>query len=57
MKVKVIKGFLDRYTGLKRKPGDVFEVTSARLREIRRNGDYVELLKPEPKVEKAEKEK
>ena len=45
MKVKVKKEFLDRYTGKIRKPGEVLEITDARLREIRRSGDYVEVVK------------
>lgn len=45
LKVKVKKAFLDRYTGQKRKAGDIFEVTDARFREIKRSGDYVEVVK------------
>lgn len=45
MKVKVKKEFLDRYTGKIRKHGEVLEITDARLREIRRSGDYVEVVK------------
>ena len=54
MKVKVKKDFPDRYTGKKRKVGEVFEVTGDRLREIRRSGDYVEVIK-EDKPEAKEK--
>ena len=55
MKVKVKTEFLDRYTGQKRKKGEVFEVTNARLIEIRRSGDFVEVVKegkPEAKEKK-----
>lgn len=47
--VVVKKEFLDRYTGIKHKKGDKIEITVARLREILRSGDYVEILKPETK--------
>lgn len=46
IKVKVKKQFTDRITGQIRKPGEMLEVTDARLREIRRSGaDYVEVVK------------
>ena len=43
-KVKAKKDFPDRYAGKKRKTGEVFEVNNARLLEIRRSGDYVEVV-------------
>lgn len=43
--VVVKKEFLDRYTGLKRKPGEKLTITDARYREIKRSGDYVEIDK------------
>ena len=52
IKVRVIKEFPDKYTGKKRVKDEVFEVTGDRLREIRRSGDYVEVVK-EDKPEKA----
>lgn len=39
--VVVQKGFMDRRTGIKRKPGEKLVVDEARLREIKRSGDYV----------------
>lgn len=57
--VQVKKEFLDRRTGQIRKEGDTFSVTDERLREIKRSGDYVEVVKapetPEtPKTSKKE---
>lgn len=57
--VKVKKEFLDRRTGQIRKEGTTFTVTDERLREIKRSGDYVEVVKapetPEtPKTSKKE---
>lgn len=43
--VKVKKEFIDRRTGLIRKVGETFTVTAERLREIKRSGDYVEVVK------------
>lgn len=55
LKVKVLKPFVDRYTGQKRKAGDVIEITDARFREIKRSGAYVEAVKATPvKPEKPE---
>ena len=45
IKVVVKKEFLDRSTGLIRKPGDTLTVTEKRLKEIKRSGDYVEVAK------------
>lgn len=39
--VVVKKAFLDRRAGIKRRPGDKITVDEARLREIKRSGDYV----------------
>lgn len=44
-KVKAKKEFMDKYTGLKHKAGDIFEVTEARYYEIKRSGDLIELIK------------
>lgn len=52
IKVKVKKEFLDRYTGKTHKVGDTMEVTDARYREIKRSGDYVEVVKPTDEVKK-----
>ena len=52
IKVTVKKEFHDRYTGKMRKVGDKFDVTYDRLAEIRRSGDYVEVVKAEEKKEK-----
>ena len=46
--VVVKKGFLDRYTGITHKPGDKLTITDERHREIKRSGDYVEIVKAEP---------
>lgn len=50
--VVVKKEFVDRYTGLKHKPGKKLSVTRERYREILRSGDYVE---PEKAAEKENK--
>ena len=51
MQVAVKKGFLDRYTGIMHKQGEKLNITDARFREIKRSGDYVEVI-PENKKEK-----
>lgn len=43
--VIVKKAFLDRYTGKKHKEGENLTITEARLREIKRSGAYVEVVK------------
>ena len=43
--IVVKKDFVDKYTGIKHKPGDKLTVTDARFREIKRSGDYVEVVK------------
>ncbi len=43
--VTVKKAFMDRRTGIKHKPGDSLKVDEARLREIKRSGDYVTIDK------------
>lgn len=53
--VKVLKEFLDRYTGKKRVEGETFKVTYARLREIRRSGDFVEVVTETKTKESKEK--
>lgn len=44
--VVVKKPFIDRYTGQKRKEGEKLTVSDDRLREIKRSGAYVEVVKP-----------
>ena len=46
LNVTVKKEFVDRRTGQTRKVGDTFTVTDERLREIKRSGDYVEVVNP-----------
>lgn len=46
VEVVVKKDFRDRYSGTMHKPGEKLKITDARLREIRRSGDYVEVVKP-----------
>ena len=43
-KINVIvkKKFLDRYTGIFRKPGEKMTISEDRFREILRSGEYVE---------------
>lgn len=55
IKVKVIKEFPDRYTGTQRKVGETMEITDARYREIKRSGNYVEVVKPAAEVKKESK--
>lgn len=45
IKVVVKKEFLDRYTGKTHKPGENLKITDARFMEIKRSGDYVEVVK------------
>ena len=52
--VAVKKEFLDRYTGTRRKVGETFKVNEQRFREIKRSGDYVEIV-PAKAKETAEK--
>lgn len=52
IEVKAKREFRDRITGKKHKVGEKFTVTDARLREIKRSGDFVEIVKAtEPKKE------
>ena len=46
--VVVKKPFRDRYSGVAHKVGDKLTVTDARLREIKRSGDYVEVAQSAP---------
>ena len=55
IKVKVKKEFLDRYTGITHKAGESLEITDARYREIKRSGEYVEVMKPASEVKKESK--
>lgn len=52
LQVTVKKEFTDRYTGQKRKVGEKLTITDARYREIKRSGDYVEVVKAEAKEKK-----
>lgn len=52
-KVDVIvkKDFLCRYTGKKRKSGDRLTISDERFREMKRSGDFVEIVKNPANVE------
>lgn len=54
LNVTVKKEFIDRYTGKKHKPGEKMTVSDVRYREIKRSGDYVEIMKSTEK--KSDKE-
>lgn len=45
MKVKVIKEFVDRHTGVLHKKGSTFECDPLRYEEISMSGEYVEEIK------------
>ena len=45
IKVVVVKEFLDRYTGILRKPGEKMDISAARFREINRLCVYVKTEK------------
>ena len=53
-KINVIvkKDFFDRYTGLKHVAGKKMTISDARLREIKRSGAYVEVVKAETENKK-----
>lgn len=53
--VVVKKEFIDRYTGVKHVPDEKMTVTDARLREIRRSGDYVTVVQAAVQEQKKEK--
>ena len=42
MKAKVIVPFFDKEAKVNRKPGDTFDVSTARFNEITRKGRYIE---------------
>lgn len=54
LKIRVKAAFLDRRAGKMRKSGDVLTITEERYREIKRSGDFVEVI-PAEKVAKAAK--
>ena len=54
IKVVVKKEFPDRYTGKIHKVDETFDVKYYRLAEIRRSGDYVEVLKEKAAPKAAE---
>lgn len=54
IQVAVKKAFLDRYTGIKHKAGDKLTITDARFMEIKRSGDYVEVVKQKAETPKKE---
>ena len=56
LNVKVKKEFRDRYTGKINKVNTPLKVTDDRYREINRSGDYVEVVKDEPKKSESKKE-
>lgn len=49
LNVKVKKEFRDRHTGKINKVNSPLKITEDRYREIMRSGDYVEVVKGEPK--------
>ena len=57
--VVVKNEFLDRYTGIKHKPGKKMTITDARYREIKRSGDFVEIAqaKETPETPKDDQKK
>ena len=48
MKVKVLVGFKDKYTGKRYHPGEHIDVTQERLAEILEKGRLVEAVEDEP---------
>lgn len=52
-KVNVIvkRDFVCRYTGKKRKSGDRLTISDERFREMKRSGDFVEIVKNPVNVE------
>lgn len=56
MKVKVLAGFKDKYTGKRYYPGETIEVTQKRIDEILEKGKLVEPM-PEEKEEGQQEEK
>lgn len=54
LRVTVQKPFIDRRTGLKRKPGETMTISEERYREIKRSGDFVKVTEePAEKVKTA----
>ena len=49
LEVTVKKEFRDRYTGKKHKIGETLTMTDNRFREIKRSGDYVQVVAAETK--------
>lgn len=62
MKIKVLKGFNDLKEGVKRKPGDILEVSEKRAEEIAETlkkfgkGHWIEEVQEEPIEEVAKEE-
>lgn len=55
MKYRVLKGFIDKVTGIPYNAGDTYECEKKRFNEIQRKGDYLVIL-AEKTAEKANKE-
>lgn len=49
MKAKVINKFIDKHTKQLYKVGTIIEVSKERLAEIKAKGNFVEIIKAEPK--------
>lgn len=47
MKAKVVKKFIDKYTGELHKPGEVIKISKKRYEEILAVGNFVEEVKTE----------
>lgn len=48
MKVKVLREFIDKYTGKKQLKNAVLDLSDQRIKEINRKGNFLEVLKEEP---------
>lgn len=48
MKVKVLREFIDKYTGKKQLKNAVLDLSDQRIKEINRKGKFLEVLKEEP---------
>ena len=55
MKVKVLKRFIDKETRQMHEPGETFELTESRLKEIQAAGDFIEVIKATRAKKTAEK--
>lgn len=57
MKAKVLKDFIDKYTGKRHNAGDVISVSKERFEEILTVGELVEAIEETAEPEKADAEK